>query len=70
MHDKHQKIKSLLDDEDIYQMITEYFWNIDCDIIMDKFKIYVKQEVFSSVRIENKKSILNTIAWIQLKHFS
>ncbi|CAG8707218.1 17245_t:CDS:2, partial [Funneliformis caledonium] len=34
-------------DKDIYQMITEYLQNISCDVTVDKFKTYVKQEVFS-----------------------
>jgi hypothetical protein len=69
MRGKHQKIKSLLDDEDIYQMITEYLWNVGCNVTVDKFKKYIEQEVFSSVGIENKKSISNTTVRAWLKHF-
>src|SRR5215213_8834253 len=57
IRDKHQKIKCLLGDEDIYQMITEYLWSIGCDVTVDKFKEYIEQEVFPSVGIEIKKSI-------------
>ena len=69
MRGKHQKIKSLLGDEDIYQMITEYLWSIRCNITVNKFKKYIEQEVFSSVGIENKKSISNTTVRTWLKHF-
>ncbi len=50
-------------------MITEYFWSVSCNVTVDKFKVYIKQKVFPSVRIENKKSISNTTAWVWLKHF-
>jgi hypothetical protein len=69
MRGKHQKIKSLLGDEDIHQMITEYLWSIGCDVIVKKFKEYVEQELFPSVGIENKKTISNTTAREWLKHF-
>ena len=69
MRGKYQKIKSLLDDEDIHQMITEYLWSVSCNVTVDKFKAYIEQEVFPSVRIENKKSILNITAQVWLKHF-
>ncbi len=69
MRSKHQKIKSLLGNEDIHQMITEYLWSVSCNITVDKFKAYIKQEVFSNVGIENKKLISNITAWIWLKHF-
>ena len=69
MRGKHQKIKSLLGDEDIYQMITEYLWSVGCDVTVDKFKAYIEQEVFPSVGIENKKSISNTTTRVWLKHF-
>ncbi|CAG8727035.1 12079_t:CDS:1, partial [Funneliformis caledonium] len=48
MRGKYQKIKSLLGDEDIYQMIIEYLQSVRCDITVDKFKEYIEQEVFSS----------------------
>jgi len=60
MRGKHQKIKSLLGDEDIHQLITEYLWRVSCDVTVDKFKAYIEQEVFPSVGIENEKSISNT----------
>jgi hypothetical protein len=69
MRGKHQKIKSLLGDEDIFQMITEYLWSVGCDVTVDKFKEYIEQEVFPSVGIENKKSISNTTVRAWLKHF-
>lgn len=69
MRGKHQKIKSLLGDEDIYQMITEYLWSVGCDVTVDKFKAFIEQEVFPSVGIENKKSISNTTARVWLKSF-
>ncbi len=69
MRGKHQKIKSLLGDEDIYQMITEYLWSINCNVTVDKFKTFIEQEVFPSVGIENGKSISNTIIRVWLKHF-
>ncbi|CAG8755188.1 16276_t:CDS:1, partial [Funneliformis caledonium] len=45
---KYQKIKSLLGDEDIYQMITEYLWSVGCDVTVNEFKTYIEQEVFPS----------------------
>ena len=69
MRGKHQKIKSLLDDEDVCQMITEYLWSVGCDVTVNKFKEYVEQELFPSVGIENKKKISNTTAREWLKHF-
>ncbi len=42
MYIKYQKIKSLLDNEDIYQIIIKYLQNIDYDVTVDKFKIYVE----------------------------
>ncbi len=42
MYSKYQKIKSLLDNEDIYQIIIKYLQNIDYDVTVDKFKIYVE----------------------------
>jgi hypothetical protein len=69
MRGKHQKIKSLLGDEDIYQMITEYLRSVGCDVTVEKFKEYIEQEVFPSVGIENKKSISNTTVRAWLKHF-
>ncbi|CAG8612842.1 12238_t:CDS:2 [Funneliformis caledonium] len=47
MRGKYQKIKSLLGDEDIYQMITEYLWCVGCNVTVGRFKIYIKQEIFS-----------------------
>jgi hypothetical protein len=69
MRGKHQKIKSLLGDEDIHQMISEYLWSIGCNITVSGFKAYVEQEVFSSVGIESKKTISDNTARAWLKHF-
>ena len=69
MRGKHQKIKSLLGDEDIYQMITEYLRSVGCNVTVDKFKEYIEQEVFPSVGIEIKKSISNTTVRAWLKYF-
>ena len=54
MREKHQKIKSLLGDEDIHQMITEYLWSVGCNVTVSGFKTYIEQEVFLSIRIERK----------------
>ncbi|CAG8763107.1 15689_t:CDS:1, partial [Funneliformis caledonium] len=69
MRGKHQKIKSLLSDEDIHQMITEYLWSIDCNVIVNGFKTYIEQEVFPSVGIERKKMISDNTARAWLKYF-
>jgi len=69
MHGKHQKVKSLLGDEDIHQMITEYLWSVGCDVTVNGFKTYIEQEVFPSVGIERKKMISDNTARAWLKHF-
>ena len=71
MRGKHQKVKSLLGDEDIHQMITEYLWSIGCNVTVSGFKAFIEQEVFSSVGIEKKKTISDNTAraWLILKHF-
>ena len=62
MREKHQKVKSLLGNEDIHQVITEYFWSVSCDVTGNGFKTYIEQEVFSNVGIERKKMISNNTA--------
>src|SRR6266496_4282567 len=69
MHGKHQKIKSLLGDEDIHQMITEYLWSVGCNVTVSGFKTYIEQEVFPSMGIERKKTISENTARAWLKHF-
>ena len=69
IHGKHQKIKSLLGDEDVHQMITEYLWSVGCNITVSGFKIYIEQEVFSSLGIEKKKTISDNTVRTWLKHF-
>jgi hypothetical protein len=56
MRGKHQKVKSLLGDEDIYQMITEYLWSVGCNVTVSGFKNYIEQEVFPSMGIEKKNN--------------
>ena len=69
MHGKHQKVKSLLGDEDIHQMITEYLWSIGCNVTVSGFKAFIEQEVFPSVGIEKKKTISDNTVRAWLKHF-
>src|SRR5581483_43615 len=38
MREKHQKVKSMLGDEDIHQMITEYLWSVGCNTTVNRFK--------------------------------
>ncbi|CAB4374922.1 unnamed protein product [Rhizophagus irregularis] len=51
MREKHQKVKSLLGDEDILQMITEYLRSVGCNVTVREFKAYIKQDEF---RVEKK----------------
>ena len=69
MRGKHQKIKGLLGDEDIHQMITEYLWSVGCNVTVNGFKTYIEQEVFPSMGIERKKMISENTARAWLKHF-
>ena len=69
MRGKHQKVKSMLGDEDIHQIITEYLWSVGCNVTVSVFKAYIEQEVFPSVRIERKKMISDNTARAWLKHF-
>jgi len=69
MRIKHQKIKSLLDDEDIHQMITEYLWGVGCNVTVSGFKIYIEQEIFSSMGIKRKKTISENTVRAWLKYF-
>lgn len=69
MREKHQKIKSLLGDEDIHQMITEYLWSISCNVIVSGFKTYIEQEVFPSMGIERKKTSSENTAHAWLKYW-
>src|SRR5207247_2892998 len=52
MRGKHQKVKSLLGDEDIHQMITEYLWSIVCNVKVSEFKVFIDHAVFRIVVIE------------------
>ena len=69
MRGKHQKVKSLLGDEDIHQMITEYLWSVGYNVTVSGFKAYIEQEVFPSIGIERKKTISDNTARAWLKHF-
>jgi hypothetical protein len=69
MRGKHQKVKSLLGDEDIHQMITEYLWSVSCNVTVSGFKAYIEQEIFSSIGIERKKTISDNTVRAWLKHF-
>ncbi|CAB4486540.1 unnamed protein product [Rhizophagus irregularis] len=51
MREKHQKVKSLLGDEDILQMITEYLRSVGYNVTVREFKAYIKQDEF---RVEKK----------------
>ena len=62
MRGKHQKIKNLLGDEDIHQMITEYLWSVGCNVTVSGFKTYIEQEVFPNTGIERKKTISENTA--------
>src|SRR5438128_11216863 len=70
MRGKHQKVKSLLGDEDIHQMITEYLWSIGCNVTVSGFKAFIEQEVFPvGIEKKKKKTISDNTARYWLKHF-
>jgi hypothetical protein len=52
-----------LGDENIYQMITKYLWNVNCNVTVNKFKAYIEQEIFLSIRIKRKKTISDNTAY-------
>ena len=64
--DKHQKIKSLLWDEDVNKMILKYLWSKGCAVTIKDFKTYVEESVFPAIGIEQKKTISENTARIWL----
>lgn len=64
---KHQKIKSLLYDEDLHGLLVEYLWSKKCDVNIKDFKKHIEEEVFPSVGIEENKEISETTVRVWLK---
>ncbi len=64
---KHQKIKSLLYDEDLHGLLVKYLWSKKCDINVKDFKKHIEEEVFPSIGIEEKKEISETTVRVWLK---
>ena len=49
---QHQKIKSLLWDEDVNKMILKYLQSKGCAVTIKDFKTYVKETVFLIIEIK------------------
>jgi hypothetical protein len=64
---KHQKIKSLLYDEDLHELLVEYLWSKKCNVNVKDFKKYIEEEVFPSIGIEENKEISETTVRVWLK---
>ncbi|CAG8635511.1 6222_t:CDS:2 [Funneliformis caledonium] len=66
MRGKHQKVKSLLGDEDIYQMITEYLWicawlkHFGWEFCVERKDVYYNSHKRPDV-IEYRQDFLNEI---------
>lgn len=64
---KNQKIKSLLYDEDLHELLVKYLWLKKCDVNVKDFKKHIEEEVFPSIGIEEKKEISETTVRVWLK---
>jgi hypothetical protein len=64
---KHQKIKSLMHDEDIHGLLVEYLWSKKCDVNVKDFKKHIEEELFPSIGIEEEKKISETTIRVWLR---
>jgi hypothetical protein len=72
---KHQKVKSLLYDEDVHKLLVEYLRSKKCDAGVKDFKKYIENEIFPLVGIEKETAItektarvwLNRLGWYHQK---
>jgi len=65
---QHQKVKSLLGDEDVKMKIMEYLRSSKYEVTPKRLKEFVETDVFPSLGIESKKTITEKTANAWLRH--